>query len=255
MATIVCHRKEEIELGAEVYTQLDVVDGQQRLTTLILLLNTIKLQLDEQDEKLKRERQKLEELIVKLGGDNLLLLQTNHDSNSYFANYLRQGKEKYARQAETIADREILNAIRECKEVVRKWKEKLIEFYACINNQLFFLLHEIQEEKTVYTVFEVLNSRGKAVTWLDRLKSSLMGNAFELETDTTDLIRELHDTWQKIYAQIGLDERLDTETLRFAATLYKSDESPSRPLSEESAVEKLREAKIPARSEKLPGGF
>ena len=127
--------------------------------------------------------------------------------------------------------------------MVGKWKDKLIELYACINNQLSFLLHEIPEEKTVYTVFEVLNSRGKAVSWLDRLKSSLMGSAFALETDTRNLISELHDIWRKIYTEIGLNERLDEETLQFAATLYKSDKTPSRLLSEEDAVEKLREAK------------
>ena len=72
-------------------------------------------------------------------------LQTN--VNSYFANYLLKGEKEYARQADTIADREILNAIGECNELVGKWKDKLIELYACINNQLSFLLHEIPEEK------------------------------------------------------------------------------------------------------------
>ena len=53
--------------------------------------------------------------------------------------------------------------------------EALSSLAALLKNRLFFLLHEIEDEQTVYTVFEVLNSRGLDVSWLDRLKSILMG--------------------------------------------------------------------------------
>ncbi|WP_282434004.1 hypothetical protein [Desulfosporosinus lacus] len=35
------------------------------------------------------------------------------------------------------------------------------------------------DESTVYTVFEVLNSRGLEVDWIDKCKSMLMGIDFE----------------------------------------------------------------------------
>src|SRR5690348_11452764 len=44
MATIVCHRTAETkDVGAARYQVHDVVDGQQRLTTLIVLLKSIEL--------------------------------------------------------------------------------------------------------------------------------------------------------------------------------------------------------------------
>ena len=43
MATIVCLRREEVLLGTDLFTKLDIVDGQQRLTTLIILLKAISL--------------------------------------------------------------------------------------------------------------------------------------------------------------------------------------------------------------------
>jgi hypothetical protein len=107
---------------------------------------------------------------------------------------------------------------------------------------LFFLLHEIEDEKSVYTVFEVLNSRGLDVSWMDRLKSILMGAAFELKNaNHTGLIAELHTIWRDIYGVIGLRQGLSTEALRFAATL-KMEEAPSRPLGEQDAVDLLRSA-------------
>ncbi len=243
MATVVCLRGKSLSLGTDEFDQLDIVDGQQRLTTLIILLNAIKLKLSPvADDKLVRE---LKELLVKVEGDEPLLLQTNHDTSDHFATFLRQGTSKSSDKAKTVADRELLKAIEECQEFVSKWMEdgqKLTALAALLKNRLTFLLHEITDEKSVYTVFEVLNSRGREVAWLDRLKSILMGAAFELDSSPS-LISDLHRIWRDIYTRIELRQSLNAEVLRFAATLWKKDDSeepPSRPLSEQDAVEVFR---------------
>ena len=182
---------------------------------------------------------------------NLLLLQTNHDSSHHFSDFLRDGEADPPDQGHTLADRELLTAVSDCRSFVENWIEKgqdLLRLYACIKNRLSFILHEISDEKLVYTVFEVLNSRGMEVSWLDRLKSILMGKAFELKNTNRDrLISDLHTIWRDIYAQIGLRQGLSTEALRFAATLYQS-EIPSRPLNERDSVDEFRSKAQDARS-------
>ena len=251
MATVVCLRREQVFLGTDEYDQLYVVDGQQRLTTLILLLNAIKFSLDQKKSAQKRAFRELKELLVKVEGDNLLLLQTNHDTSHHFADFLRNGTTAPPHSGRTIADRELLTAIEDCQNFVEKCIEKkrnLVDLYACIKNRLSFILHEISDEKLVYTVFEVLNSRGMEVSWLDRLKSILMGKAFELKNVSSDsLIKDLHTIWKDIYAQIGLHQGLSTEALRFAATLNQSV-MPSRPLSERDAVAELRSKAVDSES-------
>ena len=80
------------------------------------------------------------------------------------------------------------------------------------------------------------------MSWLDRLKSILMGTAFELKNANVEgLVKDLHTVWRDIYRVIGLRQGLSTEALRFAATLYVT-ETPNRPLSERDAVAALREA-------------
>ena len=235
MATIVCRHAGKVRLGTNEYDKLDIVDGQQRLTTIILLLNAIKLGLNTPEPELERRRVfgEISELLVKVEGDSLLLLQTNHDTSHHFSNFLREGREDTPDQGKTLADRELLTAISDCRNFVNSWTNEnrdILDLYACIKNHLSFILHEVSDEKLVYTIFEVLNSRGMEVSWLDRLKSILMGKAFELKNeDRVQLIIDLRNIWRDIYAQIGLHQGLSTEALRFAATLYKSS-MPHRPL-------------------------
>ena len=253
MATVVCRRLRRVKLGTEQMTQLDIVDGQQRLTTLVILLNAIRFALaDENEDGARRDAASLVDLLVKPHGDDLLLLQTNQDTSHFFSNYMRQGDAPEPDIAETIADRHLLSAVQECKSFVEFWPRddrNLLDLLALVKNRLTFILHEIADEKTVYTVFEVLNSRGIDVSWLDRLKSILMGLAFKLEDNVTqnNLIRDLHRIWGDIYSTLGLRQGLSTEALRFAATLYQSTR-PSKPLGEQDSVDELRKEATDAKN-------
>ena len=241
MATVVCRKLGDVKVGIDVMSQLDIVDGQQRLTTLIILLNAIRYALDRDDDEQADAAKMLERLLVKPHGDRLLLLQTNHDTSHFFEDYMRKGKAATPRDAETLPDRNLLSAIEECKIFVKEWAddELLLGLAALVKNQLTFLLHVISDVRTVYTVFEALNSRGIPVSWLDRFKSILMGSAARVDEAQEELINDLHRIWADIYRALGLDDRLAAEALRFAATLYLPDQ-PSETLGQESAVERLR---------------
>ena len=238
MATVVGLRRDTKTIVTDKYNIIEIVDGQQRLTTLVLLLKAIEKKLDSSVPDEERVAQELKDLLVKADDASLILLQTNHDRSRYFANFLRYGKIPSAKEAQTLADRELLRAIHECESFVDEWDR--IELLKIIKNQLTFIFHEIDDEAAVYTVFEVLNNRGLHVSWLDRLKSMLMSVAFEAYQDNRDEhINELHQIWGEIYETIGLHQTLSTEALRFGATL-KSPSQISKPLGEEAAVATLR---------------
>jgi hypothetical protein len=242
MATIVGLRREKRTIMTKEHQVTEVVDGQQRITTLVLLLKAIAQAIDRSEPEGKRIGQELDETLVKPDRASLLLLQTNHDSSHYFANYLRTGNHPSSESAESLADRELLLAIEACEKFVIDWQSdgnSLEDLVSLLKNRLTFVFHEIGDEALVYTVFEVLNSRGLAVSWFDRLKSMLMAIVFEAETgNKSEIIDEVHQLWTDIYGCVGLRLGLSTESLRFAATL-RIPYCPNRPLSEEDATELL----------------
>ena len=244
MATVVGLQRGKKTIGTTEHGSIDIVDGQQRITTLILLLKAIADAVDPSDTTEAKVREELMGSLVKDDEATLLLLQTNHDSSDFFANYIRNGTHPPSEDAGTVADRELLAAIEDCEQFVADWQStrgSLVLLVTILKNRLTFVFHEISDEALVYTVFEVLNSRGLDVSWFDRLKSMLMAIVFETGTGSrSEIIDEVHSHWTEIYACVGLSLRLSRESLRFAATL-RNPGRPSRLLSEEDAALLLRD--------------
>ena len=238
MATVVGLRRGELTIGTTAHQFIDIVDGQQRITTLILLLKAIAVAIDNSDTVYATVREELNDSLIKDDNATLLLLQTNHDSSNYFANYLIHGTHPSSGDVETVADYELLAAIEECEQFVTRWQtadNSLVELVTLLKNRLTFILHEISDESLVYTVFEVLNSRGLDVSWFDRLKSMLMAVVFDRAANKSEIIDTVHLLWTQIYDCVGLRLGLSTESLRFAATLRHPD-CPSRPSGEQDAA-------------------
>ena len=244
MATVVgLKHKDKPLIGTDEYDVVEIVDGQQRITTLIILFKAISIKLDDDIPEEKKAKQEIHDILVKGDRASLLLLQTNHDTSDYFTNYIKYGQHPTAREAKTSADRELLTAMADCEKFVDVWKAdgySLPTLISHVKNRLTFILHEISDEALVYSVFEVLNSRGLDVSWFDRCKSMLMAIVFDRAGNRDVLINQIHRLWSDIYGIVGLRLGLSTESLRFAATL-RSKDSPNRVLNEESATILLRD--------------
>jgi hypothetical protein len=193
----------------------------------------------------RKETIKLEELLVKDDANRLILIQTNHDSSLVLKNYLVNGNKNDKDKIKTQAEYNLYCAFTDCEKFVDKWfkTSDLLELLVLIKYKLCFVFHELQDESTVYTVFEVLNSRGLEVDWIDKCKSMLMGMAYEKfnkQTDTFNTtLADLHTCWGCIYRTIGNKEIPGHEILKFTGTLYCPD-TQSRVLKEEDAIEYFR---------------
>ncbi|UNU22607.1 DUF262 domain-containing protein [Microcoleus vaginatus] len=239
MATIVCLKtKDKEKVGSNTFYVYDIVDGQQRLTTLVILLKAISLKL-RNDEQLD-EAKELDKLLVKDDG-RLIILQNNHDNRLILRDYLKNGNEPQADSIQTVADKNIFQAIKDCEKFIN-CHSNVVDLLALVKNYLYFIFQSLEDKGAVYTIFEVLNSRGLDVDWLDKCKSLLMGLLYEYASspENNDLfsqhLNELHSYWSDIYREIGLQNIPGHEIIRFAATL-KEESGAGRPLSAEDTLE------------------
>ncbi len=241
MATIVCYSTGETKsVKTEQYNLYEVVDGQQRITTLALLFKALEQRLDDEDTK-----KNLSRVLVK-DDNNLLLLQANNTNQHHFNQYLRDGKIPEPKDLRHSSDACLANAIKLIQAFLADWEAsegELLSLTALLKNRIGFVVYDTEDRWAVYSIFESLNSRGLAVDWLDKAKSVIMGIAFEKSQTSTAadaLIDELHNLWARIYDFIASVPKDSDDILRIAATLF-STETASKVLSAEDAIEQLRD--------------
>ena len=217
---------------------MELVDGQQRVTTFVILLKAIEKALPSGDAIAAKAKAGLADLLVKGDDHSLVLLQTNHDSSHVFTDYIRKGavdKDSVV----TASDQNVIEAIVDCERFVAGWAGEgaLVGLLGTVRNRMSMILHQIADESVVYRVFEVLNSRGLDVKWVDKLKSQLIASIYEhVPAGTREQgLAEMHVIWQGIYRVIGLDADHADEALQFAGT-FAWDRAPKRILSQEDAT-------------------
>ncbi len=239
MATVVFRDTgKHVTIGAADRLRIyDVVDGQQRLTTLVILLKAIEKNLSKNAQK--KQAEKIHAILVKEKKD-LILLQTNHDARGTLDAYLRQGDLGNCEAARTLHQRELMNAFRECEKFVADWGNP-VRLLDLLKNRINFVFFVLGDPGAVYTVFEVLNSRGLNVDWLDKMKSTLMGVAFEKKRKLpTGELDHVEHEWTEIYRVLGKQRVSDADVLTIAASLA-ADKTPAKGFQEGNALEFFRE--------------
>lgn len=238
MATVVALYREARVIGADEFRVVELVDGQQRITTLVILLKSIWKAFDPDLPKQAKMKRDIGDLLVKDDEQSLILLQTNHASSNVFANYILQGVITED-EVETAADQNLIDAMHECEAFTETWRDqdKLIDLLHTIRNKLSLIFHEVADEATVYRVFEVLNSRGLDVKWIDKLKSQLMALLFEHVNSSSrpEHVMEMLTLWQRIYRTLGIRSDLGDEALRFAGALVHDVAKNRIPSQEDSS--------------------
>ena len=192
--------------GLKTFEHFEVIDGQQRLTTTIILLRELISQMKELgDENIRAQVSKLEEdYIVYL--DNYKLTIGGEDA-SFFRDSILAGA--LVATPRTGAQERLRNAQAFFRNQFDRQREKgqdeyldfLIEFKSRID-RLQVMLYIVPSSAEAVRMFETVNDRGRPLTDLEKTKSILMYASYLVVDDPQTLetrLAELNDYFSKIY--------------------------------------------------------
>jgi len=214
---ILCPRKEHpsrtpMDEEGRTYVEFYVVDGQQRLTTIVLLLDAIRQEM-EQVPTMGRLANGLREIYIAVhdrNGQPMPKLTLNRDSHGFFYNTVLGHKPGV--EGPTIrSHRQLAEARAYFAQYLRgKWKELgaaypdwLEALYAKIAQRLSLIVYPIASEADAGVVFETMNDRGRPITELDKVKNHLLylASRLDLEVDP-HLGEEINTTWTHIFEHL-----------------------------------------------------
>lgn len=200
-----------------------VVDGQQRLTSIIIILKNFL-------EYAKEEGiSSISETIHELFYLNRLKRFTysmakNDSSNQYFEEMIYSNNNN--KVAENQYSKNIDKAIKFIKKRLNYYNKEIVqEIFEIIINNLRFNIYFIEEGFDVRVTFETMNNRGKPLTNLELLKNRLMYlSSFVVNKNEEKMLKDsIEKKWTEIYKNLSFtDSKLsDNEYLRAHWILYK----------------------------------
>jgi len=241
--TMVIVKKDKKRQLGESFTIYDVIDGQQRLATIMILLYCLYEEfknIDEEtvDEDKIEEYGKPEEIAENIYDKYIVTgklqrLILNEDSNDYFANHIIKeialaGIDK----SENTSQENLKNAKFMIKDYLQKKKnsfnseevffEYLSNLKLKITNSLVVNKYEVESDAEAGVIFEVMNDRGKPLSQADKIKNYLIYLAYKIGND--ELAKKINNYWGTIFKNLMASKRsTDDDFLRYHWITYTNE--------------------------------
>jgi uncharacterized protein with ParB-like and HNH nuclease domain len=177
-----------------------VIDGQQRLTTIVIFLAALFNQLRNIRE-LSEEEKFCEEDMVRRGGTRRF--STVDYDNQLFIDYVIEQTKTDHNGLDTESARRIVRAFDFFKDQLSSQSEDYLTRMLSIISQSTCSTHPVQNESEAIQMFIFQNNRGKRPSNLEIVKAQFMYNIHLYGNDDRDsLIDEIKSRFEKIYKSI-----------------------------------------------------
>ncbi len=194
--------------------EYEIIDGQQRLTTLTIFLRSILMVLRERQkagDKLDFKISEKERLYFKDGG-NKKLRPVSYDMACFDA-LIIDGKPTF--EAASVSQRKIRDARNYfVKELLKEDTATLISILKKVESTQLTTI-ELEGKKDAALMFELQNNRGKDLTNMERLKSYFMYQmyVYSVPTETESNIEEISNIFKLIYGLINDIKTLNEDSV------------------------------------------
>ena len=201
----------QMDAAGNNYFVVEIVDGQQRLTTILLLLDGISRCLARFSGTSKDLSQGIRKNYIAANGTNgqpLYKLTLNQDVDHYFkfsvlSDQLGVQGPKISSERRLAAARRRISAYlaTHVEKVGDAGEEWLLNLYNKVTTQLRFTLYEVENEAEVGVIFEVMNDRGKPLTDLEKVKNFLLHLSITVGIEN-ELAKAVNGAWAEVLRQL-----------------------------------------------------
>ena len=231
------------------HKQFAIVDGQQRITSILILLSVIIEKANKLNHILGVREGDVEFQYLFIEKANLKAYlfgyEKDNPSDKYFRKHILNLNEIEDDSEESVYTENLKNAKQffksmvnhtiEMEEDTQSEVEVLQSLFEKITNNLRFNEYILPEELDEYVVFETMNNRGKPLSQLEKLKNRLMylNDKFEVIHDDEDAFSEEDLIKLKKAQQDKLGDAINKAWITIYQSLGKNKVSP---LSDEDFV-------------------
>lgn len=224
--TLVVHKSENSQIitddgkSLEVY---NIVDGQQRLTTISIMLAVISEQYMTIGKESRSKGIRESYTFYRENETDKPRLILFGNTNEYYINSVLKRK---TIKSSTLTEQRISDAI----DTLRKYFDNkrvtetnfplwLDNFYKKVVNNLKLTEYVVTSSTEVGVIFEVMNNRGKHLTDMEKIKNYLLYCASKISKGDNELGDQINKTWAKVLTDLMMagcgDEWSENQVSRF----------------------------------------
>ena len=191
------------------YDIIEIVDGQQRITTLIIFLNSLLARFTECDKDTK-------ELYIEtyIKYKSAYKLEVLSEDNEFFTTYVLESNNISADIISTPAQKKLIYAKHFFDSKLNGLKQSQLKELLKKVESTKVLTYSVQDKSEATLIFETTNDRGKQLTNLEKTKSFMMYKTYVSSDEPESLLSNIQARFCEIYkAYSDIEEFIDENAI------------------------------------------
>lgn len=206
------------------FTVIDIVDGQQRLTTFIIFIQALLKKLVEKNSLLVSQR--TQRIFIK--DEDVYKLELSNEDTSFLHNYILSDYPLDKIKTNTPSQSLLLESKIFFTEELNNLEIEILEKIYQTSTEADVLLYVVEEINSATQIFELLNDRGKQLTDLEAIKSFLMYNIGLVSKNPNQLIKNIQSSFGEIYRLIEQNELNEKDILRYHTIAFEGSDEDAK---------------------------
>lgn len=214
------------------YKPFYVVDGQQRITTSMILIQAILETVPESELLASQSIENIRKKFILFKADDgiresyIFGYEKDNPSDEFLRTRVFGMHSPSNQKMETLYTRNLIKAKNFFNEKLAQLSlNEISVIYKKVTQKFKFNLYEVSDEIDVFVTFETMNNRGKLLTSLELLKNRLiyLSTLFKDNAGKGRLRSNINDAWKTMYEYLGKNPEVslsDNLFLRNHWTMY-----------------------------------